>query len=60
MNITTFHSFPNRFGHRYRAVDEGAGYVHIASIRIKNFRLLKDIEIPLARATVSYRRKQLG
>ena len=26
--------------------------MHIASIRIRNFRLLKDIEIPLARATV--------
>ena len=26
--------------------------MHIASIRIRNFRVLKDIEIPLARATV--------
>ncbi len=25
--------------------------MHIASIRIKNFRALKDIEIPLARST---------
>ena len=26
--------------------------MHIASIRIRNFRLLKDIEIPLTRTTV--------